>query len=929
MPTRRLLPLLFALLALVAAQPARGTPDYGPQTTAGSALDRGLWSAVRRLAAPATRYVSPAGVDAANACLDPAAPCRTVGRALAVAAPDDIVRLGPGVYREAGLTIAQPLTLAGDPGAILDGQNLDGPILTVAGGAAVVEDVVFRNGASVRGGALAVLGGALALRRVVVEAGVADWGGALYVGGGAVAIADSALTGNRAASGGAVFLAAGSLALARVELAGNRAALGGALLVGPGASAALDRVAFRDNEAAQLGGAVHNQGALTAAASLWLGNRAGARGGGLFNDGGTALLEFTTWRGNAAPAGGAIAGGGSARLRYSVIGGSAGNDCAATLAGAGNRLDDASCGLPALPATGLLPDGRPGPDSNLIDAAGDCALEATGQPAAADLRGEPRPADGDRDGRALCDPGAYEFQPRLTIVHNPTLADATRFTFSGDLGDFTLAAPAAPRRVFELPPGAYRLAQGREAGWKLTGLACAGDADGGSAVDLAARAVAVDLDPGETITCVFSTRAAQLTLGVAVESAAPVAVGFSGDLGDFTLSLPDAPDRRSGKLAAGLYELRAAPPPGWRVEAVTCLGDRDLGSTYDPAAGLARLDLDGKETLGCVFRVGRVPQPATLTIRHAAAPADDAPFTYTGDLGPFTLRALSRPEATFTLAPGVYRVHELLHPLWTLTGLECDGAARTDAITATAVIDLAPGAHVTCVFRHLRAAPDAGSLTIVQTADPADPAAFAYDGALGSFALVVPDEPSRAWAQLPPGRYAVRQLPAPGWALTAVACAGDDDGGTTTDPAAATVVVDLDAGEAVTCTFANGRAAGSGRVTIVHEPDPADGEPFRYTGALGGFSLRAPSRPSRAFAGLSPGVYPVSLRLPDGWRLAAIVCEGDADGGTTVELSAAAAAIDLDPGEDLTCRFRPTRDDVPPPPPPPRRAYFPFQAGQP
>jgi len=933
-PPRRLLALLALLLALLAAPaPAAfpAAPGGNPSAVASGCRPRSI---LCRLAAVvtlqpsvATRYVSPDGADPANTCLDPAAPCRSVARALAVAAPGDVVRLGSGVYREAGLAIDKALTLAGDSGATLDGQGLDGPLLTIApSGAATIEDLAFRSGAGVRGGALAVEpGGRLVLRRTAVADSAADWGGALYVGGGTVAVEDSTLSGNTAGAGGAVFLAAGTLTLAGVELAGNRAALGGALLVGPGAAATLDRVTFRDNEAAQLGGAIHNQGALTAAGSLWLDNRAGSRGGGLFNDGGAALLEFTTWLGNGAPAGGALAGGGGVRLRRSVLDGSRGGDCALALAGDGNRLD-ATCGLPALPATDLLPDGRPGPQSNLIDAAGDCALEAGGGPMTSDLRGEPRPADGDRDGRALCDLGAYEFQPRLTIVHNPTLADATRFAFSGDLGDFALAAPAAPRRVFELPPGAYRVVQGREAGWKLTGLACAGDADGGSAVDLTGRAVAIDLDPGELITCVFSSRAAQLTLGVAVESAAPVAVGFSGDLGDFTLSPPDAADRRSGKLAAGLYELRATPPPGWRVEAITCAGDRDLGSSYDFAAGLARLDLDARETLGCVFRVGRVPQGATLTIRHEAAPAEDTAFTYTGDLGPFTLRAPAQPAATFSLAPGVYRVHELLHPLWTLAGLDCDGAARIDPAAATAVVDLAPGASVVCVFRHVRTAPDAGALTIVQTADPAGPAAFAYDGALGNFALAVPDDPVRTWAQLPPGRYAVRQVAAPGWPLASVACAADMDGETTTDPAAAAVVVDVDAGEAITCTFANSRAAGSGRVTIVHEPEPADGEPFRYTGALGGFSLRAPSRPGRTFEGLSPGIYPVSVRLPDGWRLAAISCEGDIDGGTTVDLAAAAAAIDLDPGEAVTCRFRPARDDAPPPP---RRLYLPFAAGRP
>ena len=60
-------------------------------------------------------------------------------------------------------------------------------------------------------------------------------------------------------------------------------------------------------------------------------------------------------------------------------------------------------------------------------------------------------------------------------------------------------------------------------------------------------------------------------------------------------------------------------------------------------------------------------------------------------------------------------------------------------------------------------------------------------------------------------------------------------------------------------------------------------------------------------------MYPVDVRLPDGWRLSAITCEGDGDRGSAIDLWLAKASIDLDAGEAITCRFAPVRDDAPPP----------------
>ena len=78
-------------------------------------------SAVKEHSA-AVRFVDPVSGDDANAGISPEKPFRSIGRAVAAAAPGDTVKLAPGIYFEQvnilkGGTPEAPLTIQGDPAA--------------------------------------------------------------------------------------------------------------------------------------------------------------------------------------------------------------------------------------------------------------------------------------------------------------------------------------------------------------------------------------------------------------------------------------------------------------------------------------------------------------------------------------------------------------------------------------------------------------------------------------------------------------------------------------------------------------------------------------------------------------------------------------------------------------------------------------------
>jgi uncharacterized repeat protein (TIGR01451 family) len=193
------------------------------------------------------------------------------------------------------------------------------------------------------------------------------------------------------------------------------------------------------------------------------------------------------------------------------------------------------------------------------------------------------------------------------------------WAFTGSwLGAFTLPATGGQQDFVRLAPGAYTVAEAAVAGWSLAGLTCT-DPDNGTAVDLATRAAAIDLDPGETVVCVFNNvaDAGRLTIVKQVQGAGDAPWVFVSALGDFTL--PAAGGAQTFEsVAPGVYNVLESAKEGWHVAAITCT-DPDGETVVDIVAGRAAVDIDANEEIVCTF-VNEPGRPAVALDKNVSHP---------------------------------------------------------------------------------------------------------------------------------------------------------------------------------------------------------------------------------------------------------------------------------------------------------------------
>lgn len=365
-----------------------------------------FWLISTTLAAPqlTTRYVATTGADSGN-CSSPASPCATIQYAHNQATAGDTIQIAAGAYVGQAI-LNRSITLEGADAetTILDGNGGESAVqLFDAASSLTIRQLTIRNGG---------------------KYGISS--------GGATLIEEAIIRDNNPPPGnhGSGIRVWGPTTIRYTSIYSNSGLYGGGIdTSGP---LTVTHSVIYGNAAGQSGGGIHLNGgaAVLIENSTISGNQSAVSGGGISIGASGATLDLRQVTITANQAGGSNTAGGingynnstPITMSHTIIANNLGDHQCSQANGAWQSLgyNLSSDGTCHLTGTGDLPDSNPlfGP---LADNGGDTLTHAIGPTspaldagdnatcAATDQRGRVRPYDGDDDGTATCDMGAYEY----------------------------------------------------------------------------------------------------------------------------------------------------------------------------------------------------------------------------------------------------------------------------------------------------------------------------------------------------------------------------------------------------------------------------------------------------------------------------------------------------------------------------------------
>ena len=378
---------------------------------------------------PATHTVCPSGCD-----------FDSIQEAADAADDGDTLDLPAGVFTENVFIHSKTLTIdgAGRDETIVDG-NAAGPVFYLSRSDVTLANLTVRNGSAIEGGGIVHSGGYLELKDSVIRENSATSGGGLSLNGGA-RISRTLITGNESLSGSAITFGLSSYNggcqypanVSESTITGNS---GYNTLYNQSGRPVITNTTISGNSGAGAFSYAYYSTSMTFSNSTVSGNDIGLDGGG-------------------AP---------GFELKHTIVADNLQADCSEPVQSLGYNLSgDASCGFdqptdlpnidpllePLADNGGPTPTHALAPGSPAIDAGG-AVCEPT------DQRGAARPQDGDGDGSAQCEIGAFENQPPVAVCRDVTV-HADENCLAGAAVDAGSSDPDGdPVTLGQSPPGPY------------------------------------------------------------------------------------------------------------------------------------------------------------------------------------------------------------------------------------------------------------------------------------------------------------------------------------------------------------------------------------------------------------------------------------------------------------------------------------------
>jgi uncharacterized repeat protein (TIGR01451 family) len=300
------------------------------------------------------------------------------------------------------------------------------------------------------------------------------------------------------------------------------------------------------------------------------------------------------------------------------------------------------------------------------------------------------------------------------------------------------------------------------------------------------------------------------------------AVGIGGNIASIGAPFDDDNGENSGSAYLVYFRISSGQE-GWdqavKIIASDGASNDQFGFSADQRSGHIVIGAPKASNTGAIYFYDTPFVLGTMQISTDVEPNDPGTnFEYSieGLLTHSESIAGDTQTAPMLLFPGTYTITESagvntdLSQYSTTWSCTINGDVGPSGNGSTLKVFVGALENVACKFTHV----SPGSITIVREAKPDDGTAFNFtDNIAAPNSFTLDSTTPKTFSNVAPGSYSVTETVPEDWRLTGINCV-DEDGGTVVN--GTTALIDLDANEAVICTFINKAKDG---ITVVKSAD--------------------------------------------------------------------------------------------------------------